>query len=78
MDRTDGKLVHLDGVNFSRAWALYTVASKLLEVFIHYYCGFYFCSYPHKSGFYDDVTAVRLLELGDIHIRASRLYFILS
>merc|ERR1719347_190465 len=55
VDRTDGKLVHLDGVNFSRAWALYTIAAKLLE-----------------SGFYDDVTAVRLLELGDNHIRASR------
>jgi len=55
VDRTDGKLVHLDGVNFSRAWALYTVAAKLLE-----------------SGFYDDVTAVHLLELGDNHIRASR------
>ena len=28
-DRTDGKLVHLDGVNFSRAWALYIIAKKL-------------------------------------------------
>lgn len=25
-DRTDGKLVHLDGVNFSRAWCLYNIA----------------------------------------------------
>lgn len=25
-DRTDGKLVHLDGVNFSRAWCLYDIA----------------------------------------------------
>ena len=25
-DRTDGKLVHLDGVNFSRAWCLYGIA----------------------------------------------------
>jgi len=25
-DRTDGKLVHLDGLNFSRAWSLYGVA----------------------------------------------------
>jgi len=24
-DRTDGKLVHLDGLNFSRAWCLYTI-----------------------------------------------------
>ena len=23
IDRTDGKLVHLDGLNFSRAWCLY-------------------------------------------------------
>lgn len=28
-DRTDGKLVHLDGVNFSRAWALYTIVKDL-------------------------------------------------
>lgn len=26
-DRTDGKLVHLDGLNFSRAWVLYGLAS---------------------------------------------------
>ncbi len=28
-DRTDGKLVHLDGVNFSRAWSLYKIAEDL-------------------------------------------------
>ncbi|MBJ7879969.1 DUF2891 domain-containing protein [Gelidibacter salicanalis] len=28
-DRTDGKLVHLDGVNFSRAWSLYEIAKDL-------------------------------------------------
>jgi len=28
-DRSDGKLVHLDGVNFSRAWSLYTIAEDL-------------------------------------------------
>ncbi len=27
-DRTDGKLVHLDGVNFSRAWVLYGLSKK--------------------------------------------------
>ncbi|MCR9289717.1 MAG: DUF2891 domain-containing protein [Bacteroidetes bacterium] len=27
-DRTDGKLVHLDGLNFSRAWCLYGLASE--------------------------------------------------
>ena len=27
-DRTDGKLVHLDGVNFSRAWNLYNIAAR--------------------------------------------------
>lgn len=27
-DRTDGKLVHLDGLNFSRAWILYDLAYK--------------------------------------------------
>ena len=30
-DRTDGKLVHLDGVNFSRAWCLYTIIEGLPE-----------------------------------------------
>ena len=27
-DRTDGKLVHLDGLNFSRAWVLYGLAER--------------------------------------------------
>ena len=30
-DRTDGKLVHLDGVNFSRAWSLNKIAAGLSE-----------------------------------------------
>jgi len=30
-DRTDGKLVHLDGVNFSRAWCLYGLANQFSE-----------------------------------------------
>ena len=30
-DRTDGKLVHLDGVNFSRAWSLNTIAKDITE-----------------------------------------------
>ena len=30
-DRTDGKLVHLDGVNFSRAWCLYGIANQFEE-----------------------------------------------
>ncbi len=30
-DRTDGKLVHLDGLNFSRAWSLYALAKKYPE-----------------------------------------------
>ncbi len=29
LDRTDGKLVHLDGLNFNRAWCLYTIADAL-------------------------------------------------
>jgi len=28
LDNKDGKLVHLDGLNFSRAWALYAIAGK--------------------------------------------------
>ena len=28
-DGTDGKLVHLDGLNFSRAWGLYRIANRL-------------------------------------------------
>jgi hypothetical protein len=31
LDRTDGKLVHLDGLNFSRAWCLYRLAAVLLK-----------------------------------------------
>jgi len=30
-DRTDGKLVHLDGLNFSRAWVLYGLAQQYAE-----------------------------------------------
>lgn len=30
-DRTDGKLVHLDGLNFSRSWCLYEIAKHLPE-----------------------------------------------
>ena len=30
-DRSDGKLVHLDGVNFSRAWVLYGLANQYPE-----------------------------------------------
>lgn len=30
-DRTDGKLVHLDGVNFSRAWSLYDIIEGMPE-----------------------------------------------
>jgi hypothetical protein len=28
-DRTDGKLVHLDGLNFSRAWCLYGISNQM-------------------------------------------------
>ena len=28
-DRTDGKLVHLDGLNFSRAYNLYSIIKNL-------------------------------------------------
>jgi len=31
-DRTDGKLVHLDGVNFSRAWSLNYIAKDIPEL----------------------------------------------
>ncbi|MDT0644335.1 DUF2891 domain-containing protein [Zunongwangia sp. F363] len=34
-DRTDGKLVHLDGLNFSRAWVFYHLANKYPEDFKH-------------------------------------------
>ena len=30
-DRSDGKLVHLDGLNFSRAWVLYGLANLYPE-----------------------------------------------
>ena len=32
IDRTDGKLVHLDGLNFSRAWCLYNLAKRLAQM----------------------------------------------
>ena len=65
MDRTDGKLVHLDGVNFSRAWCFYNLARRLLTI----------------NGLeVDTVTASRLIKMGDKHIRydlitSLRLYF---
>lgn len=31
-DRSDGKLVHLDGLNFSRAWVLYGLAGQIPEL----------------------------------------------
>jgi len=31
IDRTDGKLVHLDGLNFSRAWSIYYIVLSLGE-----------------------------------------------
>ncbi len=31
LDRTDGKLVHLDGLNFSRAWCLYGIINNFEE-----------------------------------------------
>ncbi|CAM3985237.1 MULTISPECIES: DUF2891 domain-containing protein [Flavobacterium] len=34
-DRTDGHLVHLDGLNFSRAWNLYALYNKYPRTFSH-------------------------------------------
>ncbi|MEM7297131.1 MAG: DUF2891 domain-containing protein [Bacteroidota bacterium] len=34
-DRTDGKLVHLDGLNFSRAWVLFKLAKEYPKEFGH-------------------------------------------
>lgn len=34
-DRTDGKLVHLDGLNFSRAWVLYGLANHYPDKYSH-------------------------------------------
>ena len=34
-DRTDGKLVHLDGLNFSRAWVLYGLAAQYPKQYGH-------------------------------------------
>jgi hypothetical protein len=34
-DRTDGKLVHLDGLNFSRAWVFYGLANQYPQLFGH-------------------------------------------
>ena len=35
IDRTDGKLVHLDGLNFSRAWSLYSIVLRLDKSIAH-------------------------------------------
>ncbi|NJW51310.1 DUF2891 domain-containing protein [Salinimicrobium oceani] len=34
-DRTDGKLVHLDGLNFSRAWVLYGLSAQYPQQYGH-------------------------------------------
>lgn len=34
-DRTDGKLVHLDGLNFSRAWVMYGLAEQYPQQYGH-------------------------------------------
>lgn len=34
-DRTDGHLVHLDGLNFSRAWNFYALIAKYPKQFLH-------------------------------------------
>ncbi len=34
-DRKDGKLVHLDGLNFSRAWVFYNLANQYPETYGH-------------------------------------------
>lgn len=34
-DREDGKLVHLDGLNFSRAWVMYGLAKQHPKTFLH-------------------------------------------
>ena len=35
LDRTDGHLVHLDGLNFSRAWIFYGLAHQYPKEFKH-------------------------------------------
>ena len=32
LDETDGKLVHLHGVNFSRAWNIYSLVKRLSAI----------------------------------------------
>jgi len=56
IDRTDGKLVHLDGLNFSRAWCLYNLAKRLAQM-------------NTEDDLLD--TADRLILMADKHIRAS-------
>ena len=54
IDRTDGKLVHLDGLNFSRAWCLYNLARRLAKM-------------DSEDNLLD--TADRLILTADKHIR---------
>ena len=57
IDRTDGKLVHLDGLNFSRAWCLYNLARRLARMEL-------------EDDLLD--TADRLILMADTHIRYHR------
>lgn len=51
-DRTDGHLVHLDGVNFSRAWCLFGLAKQYSEfLHLHELANVHFnYSYPNLVG----------------------------
>jgi len=57
-DRSDGKLVHLDGLNFSRAWCLYNIASILPE-------------YQHLKNNANQHISVSLPNLTDTHYSGS-------
>ena len=52
-DRTDGQLVHLDGVNFSRAWSLCAIAEGLPEYKHLYNVAYHHINYSLPSIFDD-------------------------
>jgi len=63
-DETDGKLVHLHGVNFSRAWNLYSLVIKLSEISASF-------SEPTLQQAFQEVRD-NLIGLADKHIRYSK------
>ena len=69
-DGADGKLVHLDGLNFSRAWGLYRIANRLGGEEGERFSRFT-KSLVISSSLDFGLLISRLRLMGDTHVRAS-------